>query len=92
MARFTFSPNAASIDTAILTAKSTTAKVVFHPHEIYVDATIAQINGEDNWQIEVEYVPRQKNVSQEDINAVLCLTKGELGKVLATVPLGDVQE
>ncbi|KAJ9610381.1 hypothetical protein H2200_005158 [Cladophialophora chaetospira] len=90
MARFTFTPNATSIDPAILSAKSTTAKVVFHPHEIYVDATIARVNEGSEWQVEVEHVPRQMNVSEDNVNAVLCLTKGELGKVLGTVALGNV--
>lgn len=90
MARFTFSPTTSSIDPIVLKAKSTTAKVVFHPREIYVDATIAQINGGPHWQIEVKYVPRQMDVSEEDVSAELCLMKGELGKVLGTVALGDV--
>ena len=76
MTRITFSPTASSIDPSILAAKSTAAKVCFNPHEIYVDATISPLGRGDRWEVEVEYIPIQVNVSETDTNAVLCLTKG----------------
>ena len=92
MARVTFSPTTASIDPAILKAESTTAKVCFNPKEIYVNAIIRPIGSGDDWEVDLEYIPRQVNVSQNEVNAVLFLAKGELGRILGSVELGRIQE
>ena len=91
MAKITFSPSASSIDPVLLTAKSTAAKVCFNPKEIYVDATVSPIGRGGRWEVNVESIPRQDNVSGADTNAVLCLTKGELGPVVGRVDLGRIQ-
>ena len=90
MASISFSPSAFSIDLTILEAKSTTAKVCFDPHEIYVDAKVSPVGRGDMWEVDMEYVPRQINASEVDTNAVLCLTKGELGRVIGRVELGRI--
>jgi hypothetical protein len=88
----TFSSPASPSITSALQAKSTRAKVCFLPKEIFVDARVVMMEQGDERRVEVDAVPRQMGVGEEDVQAVLVLTKGELGKELGRIDLGNSWE
>ncbi|KAL6244188.1 hypothetical protein RBB50_009058 [Rhinocladiella similis] len=90
MAEFTFTPSAAALSAEALNTKSTTARVVFYPSEIYVDAEISPANPDDNagtWKAKIQTVPRQTKVARDEQSAMLLLTKGQFGKEIGRVEL-----
>jgi hypothetical protein len=96
MATYTFHPPP-HLHASILSAGSTTAKVSFSPADIFVDAKLIPpltrngIQYSDNvpWTVEVQTVPNPIAHPQE--RATLHITRGELGKVLASISLGDAR-
>jgi hypothetical protein len=96
MATYTFTPPP-DLPISILSAKSTTAKVSFSPVDFIVDAKIAPLTGDgatsssDNqpWTAVVQKVPNP--LAHPDERATLHITRGELGKLLCSVPLGDAR-
>ena len=89
MAPVTFKASEASIDASILSSKSTVAKVCFEPRQIFADAKLQATRDADIWVVDVAYTPTQVGIKEDDTDAILYLTKGELGKVLGTVKLSQ---
>jgi len=88
MASFTFTPTT-DVPVSILEAKSTHAKVRIEPLDAYVDAVIKPEQGSrGRWTAAVKNVPQSATVPRHDHQAVLCLSKGELGAYLGTIELG----
>ncbi|KAK6382926.1 hypothetical protein LTS17_003596 [Exophiala oligosperma] len=97
MAEFTFTPSPATLSAEALNTKSTVARVVFYPSEIYVDAQIsppAANPNDDNstgpWRAKVQTVPRQAKVALDEQTVMLLLTKGEFGKEIGRVEAQQV--
>lgn len=88
MASFTFAPTT-DVPVSILENKSTYAKLRIEPIDAYVDAVISPVPGRsDRWTATVNTVPQSITVPRHDHQAVLCLSKGELGKHLGSIELG----
>lgn len=89
MATFTFQPTP-EVPSNILGAPTTTAKVRVEPFDAYVDAVIRPVVGTSRWTATVSSLPRGSNVPRDQHQAVLCLTKNELGKYLGSINLGQI--
>jgi hypothetical protein len=92
MQSFKFDPATTDIPVDILNTKSTVVKVVFSPNEIYVDAHLVPpaTGNEGSWTVNPIFIPRQTRVPLEEQDVKLCLTKGELGRVIGMVDLGKL--
>ena len=78
-----------SLRTDMLTAKSTVAKVVFTPNDIFVNAHFLPLtSASEHLSAKVDYVPTQRTVLMDEQVATLRLTKGELGRELGRIELG----
>ena len=90
MSTFSFEPTE-SLSSDILRAKSTFAKVAFQPKGVYISAKLeSPEDGTTAWKAIVDYTPKQR--THLDKTATLYITKGELGKILGTVELGQVHD
>ena len=83
------------LSSPVLTKKSTTATIEFRaalgvacPQRIFMPAEIRPGGIENTWRAYVDTVPSCKDHCRHE--AVLHVTKGELGKTLGTVNLGVV--
>ena len=89
MHTFTIPPDSTTLPTDILNAKSTIAKIMFSPGDIFVDAhLLPPVAGAELWRATVEWIPTQRTVPREEQMATLCLTKGELGREIGRIDLG----
>jgi len=85
-----FEPSADVTDD-ILRSKTTYAKVRFDPYEAFVDAKLQKTSGQnDCWTAQVDYIPRHHNIPLSEQKAVLCLSRGELGRTLGSIELGPI--
>ena len=77
-----------------LIRKSTTAKICFKPHDIFVDAKIVPPSPQPSvsvqWEVQIDNIARQAHTAPEEQSAVMYLTQGELGKVLGQVEMGNI--
>lgn len=91
MARYTFQFRSSdALPDEVLHAKTTYVKVSYHPVDMYVNATLEPPSNEhDFWRVVVGQVPNPLAHPNEE--AVLHVTRGELGKHLGTVKLGSAR-
>ena len=89
MASFTFTPTA-DVPEEVLTAASTHAKVRIEPIDAYIDATVEKLSGSTSWTAIVGNVPQSSHIPRHEHRAILCLYKGELGKYLGSISLGQI--
>lgn len=89
MASFVFQPTQ-EVDLAVLSARSTCAKVKIEPIDAFVDATISPLSGGSRWSAVTASVPRSSSIPVQDHKAILVLSKGELGKHLGSIDLGNL--
>lgn len=89
MASFTFQPTS-EVPPGVLSADSTHAKVKIEPLDAFVDATISPFQGGAFWKASTTSIPRSSSVPLHDHRVVLVLTKGELGKYLGSIDLGNL--
>lgn len=89
MASFIFTPtNDVPVD--ILSARSTHAKIKIEPMDAFVDATISSVRSGAQWRASIPYVPQAASVPIENHKAILSLTKGEFGRHLGDIDLGNL--
>lgn len=89
MASFTFAPTS-DVPASVLGAKSTFAKVRIEPIDAYVNAELRRVPGSSRWTASVESVPQSRHTQLHDHQAVLCLSKGELGTFIGSIDLGHL--
>jgi hypothetical protein len=90
MQTFTFKP-AGPLTTTILARKTTAATVEFKAEvdrHIFVHASLEADADGETWRATVQSVPIHNDRSRQE--AILHVTKGELGKPLGSVELGTV--
>jgi len=89
MRSFIFTPTK-EVSVGTLEAPSTWAKVRIEPVDAYVDATIEHLHGSQTWTATVQEVPMSTRLPCREHRAVLCLSRGELGKSIGTIQLGAI--
>lgn len=89
MASFTFTPTT-DVPVDILSAKSTYARIKIEPMDAFVDATISSIRRGTQWKASIPYVPQGASVPLQEHKAILSLSKGEFGRHLGDIDLGNL--
>ena len=89
---FSFEPTEAA-SSEVLQAKSTFAKISFNQtSQVFQTAKLeAPVDSEMAWKAVCEYKPVFHKYDHPDETVTLYLTKGEFGRVLATVDLGSMR-
>lgn len=73
-----------------LRSRNTHAKIRIEPYEAYVDAVISPSTRPGFWSATVEYLPKHSTIPDGECSAVLCLSRGELGRSIGTIQLGSI--